>query len=105
VSDATELYPADAGAKLAQELYDTGLLFQLNHVLSPHALMLGVSMASLTDQVVDGLSLHECSERYGRAYRPESVIDQRQRLYRAGLLRTNRILVEPEIVLPPGVMP
>lgn len=84
-TQATEVFPANGSAELAQRLFDSGLLFLLNSaVLHHHGLAFGVMVDDSTGRVV-GLSLHETSDPDGFWYDEPTTVHARRKLTEAGL--------------------
>lgn len=107
----TENYPAESEGqqRLAQELYDTGLLAVVNATLHLHGLALGVLVeertieeweraaentgsTAPTTRRVTGLSLHETSDPNGVWYDEDSIDLTRMKLRKAGMIRQGRVL-------------
>lgn len=83
-----ERYTPASGTELAAELLLTGLLLQVNAMLHPHGLALGITVDG--NGKVLSLDLHEDADQHGIWFDEAAVIDLHRRLDRAGLIRRRR---------------
>lgn len=95
-----ERYKPAAGTDLAQELVLTGLLLQVNAMLHPHGLALGVTVDG--NGTVLSLDLHEDADHLGIWFDEAAILELRRRLDRAGLIRRRRVVAGSDDTEPRG---